>query len=89
MLGVGSSIPRIAEPFLSISKNCPKNLKLEFSSRSRRKSPRKLTLLASSKSCPVKTLSLKPSLSVIAKEILLATLSARGILFDERNLERP
>jgi hypothetical protein len=79
----------MADPFLSTSKNCPKNLKLELASRSINRSPRTLTLLASSKSWPVKTLSVKPSLSVIAKEILLATLSASGILLDERNLVRP
>ena len=89
MLGVGSSIPRMAEPFLSTSKNCPKNLKLELSSRSMSKSPRKLKLLASSKSCPVKILSLKPSLSVMANETLLATFEASGILLDVRNFVKP
>ena len=89
MPGVGSSIPLIAAPFLSTSKYCPKILKLEASSRSISQSLLTLVLFASSKSCPVKTLFEKPSLSVDEKENLVATLSLTGTLLVTLYLVKP
>ena len=45
--------------------------------------------LASSRSCPFITLSLKPSLSVITNEFLVETLSEIGKLKDPLDLTKP
>ena len=79
MLEDWSSIPLMAAPFLSTSKYWPKILKLEVSLSSNIQSDLMLTFEASSRSCPVNVFSENPSLSVVAKENFVLTVSDRGM----------
>ena len=79
-------MPFIAAPLLSASNHWPNTLRVDVSVKSKAQSDRKLRWLASSRSCPLTTLSENPSWLVLTKAKRVAILSATGMFTEPRAL---